>query len=384
MSKRYGGWAIPLSERNTKTNHPYRSRITRHVLFQYFLSLIGFVVGLCVVVLLGWQLCASVIWQPYDPLYQLLSWIRDYILLVGGVVCLVGWTIITYYFMSKPLRYLDQVVAASGQLVNNRNEPIVLPESMKNVQDELNLFREQAIRNEAMAKEAEQRKNDLIVYLAHDLKTPLTSVIGYLTLLQDEPQISAELRARYTGIALDKALRLEDLVNEFFDITRFNLTALTLEWERIDLTRMLSQIVSEFTPILAEKGLFWQTDLAPGVELICDPDKLERVLDNLIRNAINYSYENSAISLTMSAQAESVQIVVKNHGRTIPPDKLGRIFEQFFRLDSSRSSSTGGAGLGLAISKEIVELHHGTIHAASENESIAFTVRLPLDCQKIV
>ena len=96
MSKRYGGWAIPLSERNTKTNHPYRSRITRHVLFQYFLSLIGFVVGLCVVVLLGWQLCASVIWQPYDPLYQLLSWIRDYILLVGGVVCLVGWTIITY------------------------------------------------------------------------------------------------------------------------------------------------------------------------------------------------------------------------------------------------------------------------------------------------
>ena len=147
---------------------------------------------------------------------------------------------------------------------------------------------------------------------------------------------------------------------------------------------MLSQIVSEFTPILAEKGLFWQTDLVPGVELVCDPDKLERVLDNLIRNAINYSYENSAISLAMSAQAESVQIVVKNHGRTIPPDKLGRIFEQFFRLDSSRSSSTGGAGLGLAISKEIVELHHGTIHAASENESIAFTVRLPLDCQKIV
>ena len=181
-----------------------------------------------------------------------------------------------------------------------------------------------------------------------------------------------------------KQLRLEDLVNEFFDITRFNLTALTLEWERIDLTRMLSQIVSEFTPIFGGKGLFWQTDLAPGVELICDPDKLERVLDNLIRNAINYSYENSAISLAMSAQAESVQIVVKNHGRTIPPDKLGRIFEQFFRLDSSRSSSTGGAGLGLAISKEIVELHHGTIHAASENESIAFTVRLPLDCQKIV
>lgn len=373
-----------MSKHRIRANDPYRSRITRHVLFQYFLSLIGFVIGLCVAVMLGWQLCALFVWHPDDPLYQLLSWIRDYIVLVGGAVCLAGWTIITYYFMSRPLRYLDQIVAASGQLVTAREQPIVLPDSLKNVQDELNLFREQAIRNETMAKEAEQRKNDLIVYLAHDLKTPLTSVIGYLTLLQDEPQISPELRARYTGIALEKALRLEDLVNEFFDITRFNLTTLTLELERIDLTRMLSQIVSEFTPILAEKGLFWQTDLAPGTELLCDPDKLERVFDNLIRNAINYSYENSAISLSMHTAGDHVKIVVKNHGRTIPPDKLSRIFEQFFRLDSSRSSSTGGAGLGLAISKEIVELHHGTIHAASENESIAFTVLLPLDCQKIV
>ncbi len=106
---------------------------------------------------------------------------------------------------------------------------------------------------------------------------------------------------------------------------------------------MLSQIVSEFT-YLGGKRAFWQTDLAPGVELICDPDKLERVLDNLIRNAINYSYENSAISLAMSAQAESVQIVVKNHGRTIPPDKLGRIFEQFFdwiRLDPLPQAARG-------------------------------------------
>ena len=373
-----------MSEHHSRKSRPYRSRIARHVLLQYFFSLLGFVIGLCVLVLVAWQICASFVWHPYDALYQLLRWIRDYILLVGGAVCLVGWTLITYYFMSKPLRYLDQVVAASGQLVTDRNEPIVLPESMKNVQDELNLFREQAIRSEAMAKEAEQRKNDLIVYLAHDLKTPLTSVIGYLTLLQDEPQLSAELRARYTGIALEKALRLEDLVNEFFDITRFNLTALTLDLERVDLTRMLSQIISEFSPILAEKGLFWETDLSPGVELIFDANKLERVFDNLIRNAVNYSYENSAVSLSMRVEADKVQIVVKNHGRTIPPDKLSRIFEQFFRLDSSRASSTGGAGLGLAISKEIVELHHGAIRAESENESIAFTVLLPMDCQKIV
>lgn len=127
----------------------------------------------------------------------------------------------------------------------------------------------------------------------------MTSVIGYLTLLRDEPQISQELRARYTGIALDKAERLEELVNEFFDITRFNLTTLALEPERINLSRMLEQIASEFLPILAEKELRWRLDIQPGVEIVGDPDKLERVLDNLIRNAVNYSYAQTEIALSL-------------------------------------------------------------------------------------
>ena len=92
-----------------------------------------------------------------------------------------------------------------------------------------------------------------MVYLAHDLKTPLTSVIGYLTLLRDEPQLSPELRARYTGIALDKAERLEELINEFFEITRFNLSHLELEKQPVDLCRMLQPVVSEFAPMLGER-----------------------------------------------------------------------------------------------------------------------------------
>ena len=208
-------------------------------------------------------------------------------------------------------------------------------------------------------------------------KTPLTSVIGYLALMQDEPHISQYLRERYTGIALDKAQRLEDLINEFFDITRFNLTTLTLEKESVNLSRMLEQIASEFEPVLAEKGLYWQTEIAPGIELLCDPDKLQRVFDNLIRNAVNYSYADTEILLTMTAEEHTVRIYIKNHGRTIPPEKLGHIFEQFFRVDSSRASATGGAGLGLAIAKEIVELHGGRVWAQSQEESVAFTVEIP-------
>ena len=365
-------------------SHPYRSQITRRLLIQYFLALAGFVIGFVVLVLFAWSISHRFIWYETDPLYHVLKWIKKYILLISGAICLAGWAVITYYFISKPMRYLDEVVAASEQLASPTAEPILLPGAMKNVQDELNLVREQALRNAFLAKEAEQRKNDLIVYLAHDLKTPLTSVIGYLSLLRDEPQISQELRARYTGIALNKAERLEELVNEFFDITRFNLTTLTLEPERINLSRMLEQIANEFLPILAEKELRWALHIEPGIDLIGDPDKLERVLDNLIRNAVNYCYPRTEIELSLRSQEETVEIRVKNSGKTIPPEKLGRIFEQFFRLDSSRSSSTGGAGLGLAISKEIVERHGGSIEAESADESIAFIVSLPVDCQKIV
>lgn len=362
----------------------HRSQITRNILIQYGLALIIYIAAAAALILFGWNVCSQFIWYATDPLYQVLHWVKEYILLVLIIIYLVGWFFITYYFLNKPIRYLDEIIAASEQLANASSEPILLPDNMKNVQDELNLVREQALRNALLAKEAEQRKNDLIVYLAHDLKTPLTSVIGYLTLLRDEPQISPELRARYTGIALDKAERLEDLINEFFDITRFNLTTLTLEPEHVSLSRMLEQITNEFNPILAEKELRWHTEISPNVDMICDPDKLQRVFDNLIRNAVNYSYPQSTIFLSMEQEANQVKIIVQNHGKTIPPEKLSHIFEQFFRLDSSRASATGGAGLGLAISKEIVELHGGSITAKSADESISFTVLLPTDCQKIV
>ena len=203
-------------------------------------------------------------------------------------------------------------------------------------------------------------------------------MIGYLTLIRDEPQISPELRERYTGIALDKAQRLEELINEFFDITRFNLTTLVLEPERRNLSRMLEQIIDEFRPVFAEKELSIRTSIVPDVEILCDPDKLERVFDNLIRNAVSYSYERTEIYFSMVKQIEDrVEISIWNRGKTIPQEKLEHIFEQFFRLDSSRSTATGGAGLGLAIAKEIVELHGGTIRAESAKESVVFTVVLP-------
>ncbi len=358
--------------------HSYSRSLSWRLLGQYFLSLLASAAGiaffaLCCILFFG----AFNWWRNSTLLRNLLYACRDYFLLLYILAVGIAWILCTIHLLRRPLGYLDELVAAAERLTQDSGRMIFLPTPLREAQDHLNLLRERSLRAAAVAKEAEQRKNDLIVYLAHDLKTPLTSVIGYLTLLRDEEEISPRLREKYTGIALDKALRLEDLVNEFFDITRFNLTTLTLEPERTNLSRMLEQMVSEFSPVLQEKELSWETAISQDVEISCDRDKLQRVLDNLIRNAVSYSAPGTAILVAMEPEGNEAVLRLQNHGRTIPPEKLCHIFEQFYRVDSSRASATGGAGLGLAIAKEIVELHGGSITAESEQESILFTVRLP-------
>lgn len=371
-------------EKQMKKRRSRGGQITRSILIRYTFFLVLFEGLFVTAVIVARSLCGLVIWYQDNPIYWILKVLESTMLVWIPAICLLGWTIITYYYISKPVKYLNEVIGAAGQLANNPEEPIELSSSLRNVEDELNLVREEALRNAYAAKEAEKRKNDLIVYLAHDLKTPLTSVIGYLTLLRDEPEISREMRCRYTNIALEKAERLEELINEFFDITRFNFTEIALEPEKVNLSRMLEQITYEFIPILAEKNLKWKAEITSDVEMICDPDKLARVFDNLIRNAVNYSYVDSEILLKMKPMEDMVEIEVENRGKTISAEKLEHLFEQFFRADTARSSATGGAGLGLAISKEIVSLHNGSIMAFSEDERILFTIKLPLDCKKNV
>ena len=245
------------------------------------------------------------------------------------------------------------------------------------MEKQLNEVREKALRDRRAAKEAEQRKNDLVVYLAHDLKTPLTSVLGYLTLLRDEPQISEELRQKYLHIALDKAERLEELINEFFEITRFNLSEITLELRAVNLTRLLEQLTFEFQPMLREKDLRCRLEIAPDTVLRCDPNKMQRVFDNLLRNAVNYSTTGGEIAICCAQEDDQLHITVTNPGPTIPPEKLAHIFEQFYRVDPARGSS-GGSGLGLAIAREIVQHHGGTLTASSANDQVQFTVILPM------
>ena len=365
-------------KRNRQSARRRHSQLSKQILMQYILSVLGMIAGLALLFFIGWLVCRLFIWQAYDPLYRFLKAMQDTVAIWGTVLIIAGMFLLAYRFISKPLDYLDEVIEAAEQLAHPDDTPIHLSIPLEGVQDELNMVREGALRTALYEREAEQRKNDLIVYLAHDLKTPLTSVIGYLTLLRDEPQLSPDMRAKYTGIALDKAERLETLINEFFEITRFSLSHMTLQEDTVNLTRLLEQLTYEFQPALREKELSWELSLAHDVVIPCDSDKIQRVFDNLLRNAVNYSYPKSSIRVALEKGEDCVVATVENQGQTIPPDKLGRIFEQFFRMDSARSSTSGGAGLGLAIAKEIVELHGGSIQAQSANERVSFRVTLPL------
>lgn len=374
MLKQYGGWATPL---NKKSNNVVRVGLFRRILGRFFITISIFSIGLITFYIAFRYIINQFIWYPTDFVYVLLRPIGQNPLLFIALIWIGGVFLIFLYYWWKTLSYVDNIVEASKKLASDNNESIHLPLELKQVEDRMNSMKEESIRNARLAKEAEQRKNDLLVYLAHDLKTPLTSVIGYITLLRDEQQISQELREKYLSITLDKAERLEDLINEFFEITRFNLTELSPEKSSIHLTRMLEQITFEFHPLFVEKNVTCQLDIEPNLEISCDVNKMQRVFDNLIRNAVNYSYENGTIFIRSKREKDFLHLHFINSGRTIPKDKLERIFEQFYRLDTSRATHTGGAGLGLAIAKEIVELHGGTITAYSEDETVEFIVALP-------
>lgn len=292
-------------------------------------------------------------------------------------VCCVFFVIFRRY-TNNLSNYFMEINRGIDTLVNEDTQDVTLPTELASTERKINSIRHTLTERKVDAERAEQRKNDLVMYLAHDLKTPLSSVIGYLTLLRDESQISNELRERYLSISLDKAERLEELINEFFEITRFNLSNITLMYGKTNLTRLLEQLAYEFKPMLAGKNLRLEFEMQPDIVISCDANKIQRVFGNLLRNAVGYCDKDTAIKIVAEQKGDHVRIAILNEGVTIPQEKLERIFEQFYRLDISRSSTTGGAGLGLAISKEIVELHHGQITAHSDNGVTCFEVSLPL------
>ena len=187
----------------------------------------------------------------------------------------------------------------------------------------------------------------------------------------------AAQRKRHVHIALDKAYRLEEMINEFFEITRYNSQQITLSKEQIDLYYMLIQLSDELSPVFALHGNSVVLKFDENLTIYADPDKLARVFSNILKNAAAYSYPKTEIIVSAKEIEKQLTISFQNKGNTIPAENLSSLFDKFYRLDKARISDTGGTGLGLAIAKEIILLHGGTIYAASENNTITFIIQLP-------
>jgi two-component system sensor histidine kinase VanS len=282
-----------------------------------------------------------------------------------------------YLSYSLFARYLNQIGHAAHQLFDESEEALHLPPELSPIEADLNGVRRAISAKRNLSHSTEQRKNDLIAYLAHDLKTPLTSALGYLELLQSQPDLPQDQRAKYVGIALDKTQRLEKLLGEFFNITQMELSAANKHYTEVRLDLLLYQLAEEFYPMLEEKNLTCQPEIQEGFVVNGDADQLARTFDNLLRNAVSYSTSGTPIRLVARVEQGWVEVAISNQGLGIPEEQLASIFEKFYRLDEARQTHTGGSGLGLAIAKEIVELHGGSIQATSTSNLTTFTVRLP-------
>lgn len=294
-----------------------------------------------------------------DSLFSELYFNQEWALLVGylfGAACL---SAVWVFRLSRLFRIATTALENETSVVLSDK----CPEELVFFGQKLKEVRALAQENEQARQTAEQQKNDLVVYLAHDLKTPLTSVIGYLSLLTEAPDMPREQREKYTGIALDKAYRLEMLVNEFFDMTRLNLHAASLGMAAVNLSVLLLQMGEEFYPLLAERSLTFLPEMERDLTVRGNSDLLARAFDNLLRNAAVYGLPGTEVICRAYREGEAVHILLSNACEPVSKEQLNRLFEKFYRPDTARRS-IAGAGLGLAISKQILELHEGSIDAS--------------------
>lgn len=225
-------------------------------------------------------------------------------------------------------------------------------------------------------RNAERQKNELITNVAHDLRTPLTTIVGYLELIKDDSALSKEDVHKYSGIAYEKSIRLQEMMDDLFEFTKLDNADIKLNKSMINLSELIMQMTDEFYPSFKDCNITPIVNLPEeNIYVQGDGQLLARVFDNLISNALKYGYHNTDLKIEVSGDEKYATVKVINHGDTIASEDIPLLFNKFYRTDSSRNSKTGGTGLGLAITKNIVDLHHGDISVTSDDQITTFIVK---------
>ena len=299
---------------------------------------------------------------------------------------LFGILVFTVTFMilqEKSLRYITKISDAMQNISEgdlNVTVEVEGDDEFSSMAANLNKMVEELKELMDKERESERTKNELITNVAHDLRTPLTSIIGYLELLSGDVKLDPELQKKYINIAYVKTKRLEKLIEDLFGFTKMNYGKLTMHVAQVDVVKLLSQLLEEFYPSFVDKNLSYELQSnVPAKVITADGNLLARLFDNLINNAIKYGADGKRIMVKLHADDEIVTVSVINYGYVIPADELPLIFNKFYRVEQSRSTNTGGTGLGLAISKNIVDMHGGTITVTSDLSGTVFTVKLKVN-----
>ncbi|MCR8642881.1 HAMP domain-containing histidine kinase [Paenibacillus sp. N1-5-1-14] len=290
--------------------------------------------------------------------------------------------VIFFYLLTRSYAsYFDEISRGISRLASgdfNYRVQISTHDEFQSIADDINRASQKLQAAVERGDFAESSKDQLILNLAHDLRTPLTSVLGYLDFILRDAELSKEQVKHYTTIAYTKSRRLEKLIDELFEITRMNYGKLTLDKKPIDLGELLTQLNEEMYPVLEQANLTSRMDVAPDVQIEADGELLARVFENLLTNAIRYGKDGQYVDMHCSRQEDYAVVQVVNYGDCIPEDELPHLFEMFYTGDQARTQQSGSSGLGLFIAKNIVEQHQGTITAQSSMIRTVFEIRLPL------
>ncbi|GHN51490.1 sensor histidine kinase [Lactobacillus delbrueckii] len=317
------------------------------------------------------------------PGYHIWSWERIGIILMGiADVIVLYWRLIRRYHQMQ----LRHIISELHYIANGHFDHRIsfsVNNDMQKVIDSINSLVDSTMGAINEEKAIEQSKDELITNVSHDIRTPLTSIIGYLGLLKNRAVTSQEDMLKYINIAYDKAEQMKSLANDLFEYTTLKSTKTKLNVTPINIKGMMEQVAAGFELEAEKKGIAFSVKARPDDLIVnADVEKLVRVYNNLISNALKYAAGASRINLVANLiNHEQVELRVENNGEPIPKDKLKKIFDRFYRVESSRNTKTGGTGLGLSIVQGAVELHGGTIRCESNKDWTSFIILLPRDPQ---
>ncbi|CAH2716946.1 Sensor histidine kinase RcsC [Neobacillus rhizosphaerae] len=302
-----------------------------------------------------------------------------YLFFIGTIIL----TVIYYALAIKNMAAYFKIISRSVDEISEGRLDIEIPiwkhGGLSPLAQNINQMKEQLESLIEDEKKATQSKDELVTNVSHDLRTPLTSIIGYLRLIEED-QYRDEVELRYfVDIAYEKSIRLNRMVNDLFEFTKINNRDLTLKLIPFNLIELLKQLAAQFLPELIKADMEIELK-ASADELMIegDPDRIMRAFENLISNAIKYGNAGRKITLVVEAEGGNSVVKVVNYGEAIPTNAIPHIFDRLYRVEQSRSDETGGTGLGLAIAKGIVELHQGEIIVSSNDVETIFQVQLPL------